>query len=271
MYRQAIEFPMETGPDLQNTISVPHPMNNRARRAQQMRLDACLSPSKSTSVAPSANAEPNQMIVVSKSTGSLSLKQLLRTGPQPEICLTSKPPSTLMSPAKCQNQTTASPPSSLGLSSDHAPVSRLGSSRTDQQLATFYARSRLHHLSSWANELHQLVTRIRDNPDHQCDLGEAWKQKVLCQSGTDSIVTRLVARQSAGASSSRPPSPPSLPRIVFHIDMDCFFVSVSLRNRLDLKDKPVAVTHAKYPESEHQSNPSFGCANFCKEPNQGIF
>lgn len=30
-----------------------------------------------------------------------------------------------------------------------------------------------------------------------------------------------------------------------HIDMDCFFVSVGLRNHPDLKDLPVAVTHSK--------------------------
>lgn len=30
-----------------------------------------------------------------------------------------------------------------------------------------------------------------------------------------------------------------------HIDMDCFFVSVGLRKRPELRDKPVAVTHAK--------------------------
>lgn len=34
-------------------------------------------------------------------------------------------------------------------------------------------------------------------------------------------------------------------KVVMHIDMDCFFVSVGLRMRPDLRGKPVAVTHAR--------------------------
>lgn len=33
--------------------------------------------------------------------------------------------------------------------------------------------------------------------------------------------------------------------IIMHIDMDCFFVSVGLRKRPDLRGQPVAVTHAR--------------------------
>lgn len=34
-------------------------------------------------------------------------------------------------------------------------------------------------------------------------------------------------------------------RIIFHVDLDCFFVSVALRDRPDLVGKPVAITHSK--------------------------
>lgn len=39
-------------------------------------------------------------------------------------------------------------------------------------------------------------------------------------------------------------------RIIVHIDMDCFFASVVLRNRPDLKETPVAVAHSDHGSSE---------------------
>jgi hypothetical protein len=33
--------------------------------------------------------------------------------------------------------------------------------------------------------------------------------------------------------------------VLMHLDMDCFFVSVGIRDKPELRDKPVAVTHAK--------------------------
>jgi len=41
----------------------------------------------------------------------------------------------------------------------------------------------------------------------------------------------------------RPSCNPSLEMIILHIDMDCYFVSVLLRDRVDLRGLPVAVSH----------------------------
>ena len=34
-------------------------------------------------------------------------------------------------------------------------------------------------------------------------------------------------------------------RVIFHVDMDCFFVSVGLRDRPHLRDASVGVSHSK--------------------------
>ncbi|CAH8671097.1 unnamed protein product [Schistosoma bovis] len=119
----------------------------------------------------------------------------------------------------------------------------------DQKLATFYSRSRLHHLSSWAKDLHSLVEEMRKNPEHNCDLGMKWYNQIssdLSPSRNNKKTIELRARYvHCNHSNSYPLSKPQKPQIIFHIDMDCFFVSVSIRNRPELKDKPVAITHAK--------------------------
>ncbi|MPC44371.1 DNA repair protein REV1 [Portunus trituberculatus] len=40
-------------------------------------------------------------------------------------------------------------------------------------------------------------------------------------------------------------------RVIMHIDMDCFFVSVGLRKHPELRDKPVAVTHGRGNSQGH--------------------
>ena len=46
----------------------------------------------------------------------------------------------------------------------------------------------------------------------------------------------------------------AMDRVIMHIDMDCFFVSVGLRNYPHLRGHPVAVTHAKGGGSGRPSN-----------------
>lgn len=76
-------------------------------------------------------------------------------------------------------------------------------------LAGYYARSRLHHLSTWKATLQDLVAAAAHEGGH--------------------AVARL---------------PPGMPRVLFHVDFDSFFVSVGLRDRPALRDKPVVVCHA---------------------------
>ncbi|GAA53834.1 DNA repair protein REV1, partial [Clonorchis sinensis] len=202
--------------DVENSRSSESPKGKTGRRLQQMRLDACLSPSKT-----STGSVPHL-----KPTGAISLKQLLQ-GSVPSVPINTPNQKTVDSNSP-ENQTTHSP-------SQHP-------TDTDAQLATFYARSRLHHLSSWANELRDLVQQLRDDPAYcESGLGEEWKRSVILQSTNDpSVVVTLRASQIRSCTKHTPPQH----RVYFHIDMDCFFVSVSLRNRPELKDKPVAITHA---------------------------
>ncbi|TGZ65747.1 hypothetical protein CRM22_005716 [Opisthorchis felineus] len=201
---------------VEDSRSSESPKGKTGRRLQQMRLDACLSPPKT-----STGSVPHP-----KPTGPISLKQLLQ-GSVPSI------------PINASNQKTVdcnSPEYQTIPSPAQHPAD------TDAQLATFYARSRLHHLSSWANELRDLVQQLRDDPAYrESGFGEEWKRSVILQSTDDpSVVVTLRASQTRSSTKHTPPQH----RFYFHIDMDCFFVSVSLRNRPELKDKPVAITHA---------------------------
>lgn len=73
-------------------------------------------------------------------------------------------------------------------------------------LKSYFDQSRLHHLSTWKADLKSQMQQL---------------------------------------TSSRPPRryPKSTERCIMHVDFDCFFCSVSLISRPELKDKPVCVGH----------------------------
>jgi hypothetical protein len=73
-------------------------------------------------------------------------------------------------------------------------------------IANYFASSRLHHLSTWKSDLIDFV-------------GREMAQK-------------------------KPSKIDSVPRVIMHVDMDCFFASVAIRDRPHLKGKPVAVAHS---------------------------
>ena len=83
-------------------------------------------------------------------------------------------------------------------------------------ISEFYTHSRLHHLSQWSTELKEFTARMRTQI-------------------TPKLV-KLSTQQALRKDSSN---------VFVHIDLDCFFVSVGLRDRPQLIGKPVAVSHFK--------------------------
>lgn len=95
----------------------------------------------------------------------------------------------------------------------------------------YFAKSRLHHLSTCKAELLDLVRK---------------RMKQLGKKAT-------LYHQND-------------PAIIMHIDMDCFFASVALRNRPDLRDKPVVIAHSLQGNANIKisktSTSEIACANY---------
>lgn len=96
--------------------------------------------------------------------------------------------------------------------SKSSPSKSMGKAGDPGFMNEFYSNSRLHHLSMWRSELKRFATMIH---------------KAATKEGT---VKRAMNQR--------------LERTIMHIDMDSFFVSVALKEKPELKGKPVAVCHA---------------------------
>ena len=93
----------------------------------------------------------------------------------------------------------------------------------------FFAHSRLHYLSKWSTELKQFTAD-------------------MLKQISPKIPKLPVSASLKGLNT----------RSIVHVDIDCFFVSVSLQSKPHLRGKPIAVTHAK---SSKQSKSVQGCVD----------
>ncbi len=95
-------------------------------------------------------------------------------------------------------------------------------------LQKYYAASRLHHLSMWREEL------------------KAFAESLMAQRDTASAEKRgpSSSPKMGGLGGGAPLQGQSGPPVIMHIDLDSFFVSVSLRLHPELQGHPVAITHA---------------------------
>lgn len=96
-------------------------------------------------------------------------------------------------------------------------------------LKEFFKKSRLHHIATLGANFKQYITELRKKHSG----GFPMRSKLI-----DGVNRCDVVEKS----------------MIMHIDMDCFFVSVGLRNRPHLRNLPVAVTHSMGSEAGNISN-----------------
>lgn len=108
-------------------------------------------------------------------------------------------------------------------------------------LAEFYSNSRLHHISTMGAMFKNYIRKLRnENKTNFPGCGELkfWKSQ-KCVDNTHAFDELEPIDYECGNQINKNN------KTIMHIDMDCFFVSVGLRNHPQLTDFPVAVAHAK--------------------------
>ncbi|KAM9173595.1 DNA repair protein REV1 isoform 6-T9 [Pangshura tecta] len=92
-------------------------------------------------------------------------------------------------------------------------------------ISDFYSRSRLHHISTWKCELTEFVNTLQRKNSGVFPGREKLKK---LKAGRSALTIADTGNVSVLSSSKHQ-------RCIMHMDMDCFFVSVGIRNRPDLK------------------------------------
>lgn len=129
--------------------------------------------------------------------------------------------------AKPDPPTDKSISSSSSLSSPSSKSSAQLLEQTGGLISEFYSHSRLHQISTWRTGFSEYVNELNSKRKGAAS---------ACFPGRDKL-RKSVAQRSADGQ-----APVSVKSCILHVDMDCFFVSVGIRHRPELKGKPVAVT-----------------------------
>lgn len=90
-------------------------------------------------------------------------------------------------------------------------------------ISEFYNNSRLHHLSTWKSEFKCYVNELQKRGT---DFMGRQRLREFAQQKCDDISERGIQHVKTVGKPDK---------VIMHIDMDCFFVSVGLRKRPDLK------------------------------------
>lgn len=108
-------------------------------------------------------------------------------------------------------------------------------------ISDFYNNSRLHHISQLGACFKQYINELRDTSDFVYPARIQFKNTILQSEYYTQNDARLIEFEGG--------------KVIMHIDMDCFFVSVGLRKRPELRGRPVAVTHARTGQQKAGKRP----------------
>ncbi|XP_041663270.1 DNA repair protein REV1 [Cheilinus undulatus] len=131
-------------------------------------------------------------------------------------------------PASLNNKT-AKPDPPSEKSSSYKPSTQL-LAQTGGLISEFYSHSRLHQISTWRSGFSEYVNELHSKRKTAGGASFPGKERLR-----KSLAQRTADSQGTTTSTN-------VKSCIFHVDMDCFFVSVGIRHRPELKGKPVAVT-----------------------------
>ncbi|XP_053295980.1 DNA repair protein REV1 isoform X1 [Pleuronectes platessa] len=130
-------------------------------------------------------------------------------------------------PTSFNTTITDKPPSS---SSSAGKSSAQLQTKTNDLISEFYSHSRLHQISTWRTGFSEYVNDLHSKRKAAGGASFPGKERLR-------KCVALRSSDSQGTSAAT-----NVKSCILHVDMDCFFVSVGIRHRPDLKGKPVAVT-----------------------------
>ncbi|XP_066599158.1 DNA repair protein Rev1 isoform X2 [Prorops nasuta] len=138
------------------------------------------------------------------------------------------------------DQITAEKPNNSALLKTHAQCSK-----DSDFLTEFYNNSRLHHIATMGATFKEYINELREKHngkflgfDKLMEMKKSHQAELRLEYNSDSDEEIFTPEDE------KPVNVNKL-HVIMHIDMDCFFVSVGIRNRPELKGLPIAVTHAK--------------------------
>lgn len=145
----------------------------------------------------------------------------------------------------------SSPEKNIKSSESKSPHNSKCTASDPRFLSEFYGNSRLHHLSTMGAMFKEYISQLREKNTGDFpglkNLIQWKKEQTISSHGVDDdddddlINVDIMEDSHTGVNLSGKKNG----RTIIHVDMDCFFVSVGLRERPELRNLPVAVTHAK--------------------------